>query len=62
MFIKVVLDTMHAEIFEPNYHKTGGQLKGLIFYATVFGLTFAMLFKAIAGNPQKFVKLPVLNQ
>jgi len=61
MFVKCILDTMHSEIFEPNAHKTGSQLKGLIFYVTVFGLTFAMLFKAIAGNPGKFVRLPVLN-
>jgi hypothetical protein len=62
IFIKLVLDTLHAEIFEQNTHHPQGRLKAIIFYITVFGLSFLMLFKAVKTNPHKFIETPILKQ
>jgi hypothetical protein len=62
IFMKIVLDTLHTEIFEQNTHHSQGKLKAAIFYLTVFGLSFIMLFKAIIGNAHKFIETPILKQ
>jgi len=61
LFFISLLNILNTEIFEPNYHKPGGQLKSLIFNVAVFGLSFYMLFKAIISNPHRFIELPILK-
>jgi len=61
IFMKLVLDAIDTSIFEPNAQKTGSKIKSAIFYVTVLGLSCVMLFKAITGNPHKFIETPILK-
>jgi len=61
ILMKIVLDSINEGIFGENNQTIGGRIKGFIFYVTVLGLSVVMLFKAITGNPHKFIEKPLLN-
>jgi len=62
MIMKLVLDCLHTEIFEPNTHSLGGKVKAAIFYVGVLVLTLVMIAKGIQGNPHRFIEKPILKQ
>jgi len=62
IFMKLILDVLDSNIFEPNSHSAGGKFKSVIFYVTVFTLCIIMLFKGISSNPQNFIEKPILKQ
>jgi len=61
ILMKIMLDSINSELFDANNQTIGGKIKAFTFYVTVLGLSVLMLFKAITGNPHKFIEKPVLN-
>jgi len=62
MIMKLVLDCLHTEIFEPNTHSFTGKAKAGIFYVGVLILTLLMIAKGIQSNPHRFIEKPILKQ